>query len=90
MKFQIYGLGLLLSLAGPVVAGEHESQNMKQQPKFQEYSDSESKRYTFQNYISDLKESAHREVFQSGNLVLQPAFKRDQKYKPVNPVVISW
>ena len=90
MKFRVYVLALLLSLAAPVMAEERENFDMKQQPKFQKYSITDPRRYTLLGYVVDLRNSARRDEVQPGYLVSQPAPNRPQEYKPLNPFVISW
>lgn len=90
MKFRVYVLAFLLSLAAPLMAEERETFDMKQQPKVQKHNASDPQRYIFRDYPVDLKTAARRDEVQPGNWVAQPASTRHQEYKPLNPFVISW
>ncbi len=89
MKFRVAILALLLSLAAPLMAEERETRHLNPQPGFQKYGDSKPQKYTFGDYIADLKAAARKDEVQPGNPVSQSA-KRPQEYKPLNPIVISW
>jgi len=90
MKIRVYVLAFLLSLAAPLMAEEREVFKMQQEPKVQKYSISEPWRYIFRDYIVDLKVSVRKDEVQPGDLISHPASNRQQEYKPLNPIVISW
>jgi hypothetical protein len=90
MKFRVYALAFLFSLAAPLMAEERETFDMKQRPKVQKHNASDPQRYIFRDYLVDLKTAAQRDEVQRGNLLAQPTSTRPQEYKPLNPVVISW
>jgi hypothetical protein len=91
MKFRAYILTLLLlSPAAPLVAEERETFDRKQQPEVQKNKASDTQKYIFREYPVDLKTAARRDEVQPGNLLTQPASTRNQEYKPLNPIVISW
>lgn len=47
-------------------------------------------RYTFQDYLSDLTESARVTDIDSRNPVRQLEARKNRQYEPVNPIVIRW
>jgi hypothetical protein len=90
MKFRVYVLAFLLSLAAPLMAEEREVFKMQQESKVQKYSISEPWRYIFRDYIVDLKVSVRKDEVQPGDLISHPASNRHQEYKPLNPIIVSW
>jgi hypothetical protein len=91
MKAWIYCLPafLVLSLAGQAMANDYEDRDAKERLEFQRYRESERQRYTFEDYIADLKEAARTDEVIPGNLVSQLASNnKRQEYKPLNPITI--
>lgn len=91
MKFSAYFLVLMVSLwDAPVMAHEREDRDAKERLEFQLYSHPKRGRYTFEDYIADLKAAALSDEVQPGNPVSRLAYNRRQEYKPLNPLVIRW
>jgi hypothetical protein len=91
MKFRACILTLLLlSLAAQLMAEERETFDVKQQPKVQKNKASDTQKYISHDYLVDLKTAARRDEVNTDKLVAQPPSNRNQEYKPLNPIVISW
>jgi hypothetical protein len=90
MKFRTYVLALLLLPAVAAAAEEREAFRIQQEAKVQKYSIAEPWRHIFRDNIVDLKISVRADEVQRGDLISHPSSDRQQEYKPLNPIVVSW
>ena len=92
MKLRAYVLALaVLPLTVSVMAqdNEQERESIEQNGRleFRRDSRSESKRYSFEDYIQDLTAAARSDVPPPDNPVSKASNQR-QEYKPLNPITI--
>ena len=91
MKIRIFTLLVLTSLitVPSMVAGKEKSDREDRFAMELEIR-SVPNRYTFQDYLSDLTESARSTDIDSRNPVRQREAKKNRRYEPLNPIVIRW
>lgn len=91
MKNWISSLVILTSLVtAPAMADEREKNNRDDPVTIELQIHSVPGRYTFQDYVSDLAESARIADIDSKNPVRQLEARKNSKYEPLNPIVIRW
>jgi hypothetical protein len=88
MKFWAHFLVVFVLWTVPMTAHEREDRDAKERLEFQMYSHPKRQRYTFEDYIGDLKAAARSDEIQPGNPASQMASSRRQEYKPLNPIVV--
>ncbi len=89
MKNWICGLIILASLAAvPAMAFDLESREREAQPDIELKSHEIPKRYTFQNYLSDVVESTRIDQADPRNPIRQREANKEKKYEPLNPVIL--
>ncbi len=89
MKHWIYYLAILASLApATVMAADLESSAREAQPDIELKSHAIPKRYTFQDYLSDVVESTRIDQVDPKNPIRQREAQKEKKYEPLNPLVL--
>lgn len=83
---------LILSLSVPSIAQDNEQERetleQRERLEFRRDSRSDGRRYSFEDYISDLTAAARSDEPLPDNPVSQLASNQRQEYKPLNPVTI--
>jgi hypothetical protein len=97
MKFRPYFLALvvLLAAAAAAQADERKEREVKQREQIRLHRELVGPKYSFQDYIADLKSAAESDKPKPGDAISeaeanQLAADRHQEYKPLNPIVIEW
>jgi len=96
MKFRTYFLALVVLLAAATAQGEERKEReVKQREQIRLHRELVGQKYTFQDYIADLKAVAESDKPKPGDSASeteanQLAANRQREYKPLNPIVIEW
>ena len=94
MRYWIYSLIILASLVGvPAIASDREDRNWEDEAQIELQIQATPRRYTFQDYMSDLKASTRDDQTDLDNPVRQLESRRNQKYEPpiLNPFpILRW
>ena len=94
MRYWIYSLIILASLVGvPAIASDREDRNWEDEAQIELQIQATPRRYTFQDYMSDLKDSTRSDQMDLDNPVHQLESRRNQKYEPpiLNPFpILRW
>ncbi len=94
MRYWIYSLVILASLGGiPAMASDREDRNWEDEAQIELEIQATPRRYTFQDYMSDLKASTRIDQMDLDNPVRQLESRRNQKYEPpiLNPFpILRW
>ena len=91
MRYWIYSLIILASFGGvPAMASDREDRNREYEAQIELQIQATPRRYTFQDYMSDLKDSTRIDQMDLDNPVHQLESRRNQKYEPpiLNPFPI--
>lgn len=90
MKRGVFCLLLVTSLAAaPAIAFERD-RDQRDDPTIELKIHSGPERYTFRDYISDVKESTRIAQTDSKNPVRELEARKNRKSEPLNPIVIRW
>jgi hypothetical protein len=90
MKTWIFSLIILASLVTtPVVAAERDKDD-REDHAIELKIHSVPQPYTFQDYVSDLKESTRIAQTDSNNPVRELEARKNRKSEPLNPIIIRW
>jgi len=94
MRYWIYFLIILASLGGvPAMASGREDRNREDEAQIELQIQATPQRYTFHDYMSDLKASTRIDQMDLNNPVRQLESRRNQKYEPpiLNPFpILRW
>ncbi len=94
MRYWIYSLIILASLGGvSAKASDREDRNREDEAQIELRIEPPPQRYTFHDYMSDLKASTRIDQMDLDNPVRQLESRRNQKYQPpiLNPFpVFRW
>ncbi|HEY2987846.1 MAG TPA: hypothetical protein VGL11_08970 [Candidatus Binatia bacterium] len=86
MKFWVFFLAIFaLSSAAPTLADDVENGKVKQEFELRK-NNPEGQKYSFEDYVADLKENARGDEPQAINPPSQAANAEKREYKPMNPV----
>jgi len=94
MRYWIYSLIILASFGGvPAMASDREDRNWEDEAQIELQIQRTPRRYTFEDYTSDLKAATRDDRSDLDNPVRQLESRRDQKYEPpiLNPFpILRW
>ena len=91
MKFWICCLAILALLGvSPAMASEQKKNDPQDQFEMELEIHPTPKRYSFQNYLSDLTDLARLDQPAPENPVRELQSRKQQKYEPLNPIIIRW
>jgi hypothetical protein len=88
MKFWVFFLAIFVfSSAAPALADDMGNRKMKQEFELKK-NNPEGQKYSFEDYVADLKENARGDEPQAVNPPSQTTNPEKREYKPMNPVKI--
>jgi hypothetical protein len=94
MRYWIYSLIILASLVGgSAAAADREDRKWEDEAQIELQIQAPPQRYTFQDYMSDLKASTRIDQMDLDNRVRQLESRKNQKYEPpiLNPFpILRW
>ncbi len=92
MKFWICCLAILALLeVSSAMASEQEKNDPQDQFEMEPEIHPTPQQYTFQNYLSDLTDLAQSfDQPAPENPIRQLESRKEQKYEPLNPIIIRW
>lgn len=89
MKRSIFSLLIAAFLTAPAMAFERDKGD-RGDPTIELKIHSAPERYTFRDYVSDVKESTRIAQTDPDNPVRELEARKNKKSEPLNPIIIRW